>query len=188
MEEGGWWRGWLGQLRVSADCPGAGGAGEPPATGDPPAGTKAAAAATSPGQRHPPGTKGELGAPPPPQRGKRDVPPAWKRFGEEQAPPHRRPRDRCGFCFQATLAFLKPDKQEEELSEAGSSGVCWLSPPREPERSRPVKAAATPRPPVPASQGLSDVNMAFVSQGAAAVFSDLLSPAAQISAQADARG
>lgn len=45
--------------------PGAGSAGDPRATGDPPAGTKAAATATSPGQRHPPGTNGELAALPP---------------------------------------------------------------------------------------------------------------------------
>lgn len=37
---------------------------------------------------------------------------------------------------------------------------------------------AMPRPLVPASQKLSDVNMAFVSQGAAVVFSGLLSPTA----------
>lgn len=99
--------------RVISLGPAAQGTREPPGT--PPAGTKATAAATSPGQRHPPGTNRELAALPPPQRGKRDVPRAWKRFGEEQAPPHRRPRDHCGFCFQATLAFLKPDKQEKEL-------------------------------------------------------------------------
>lgn len=42
--------------------PRAGSAEDPQATGDPPAGTKAAAAATSPGQQHPPGTKGERAA------------------------------------------------------------------------------------------------------------------------------
>lgn len=39
------------------------------------------------------------------------------------------PRDRCGFSFQAALAFLKPDEQEEEpLAEADpwDSAGCLL--------------------------------------------------------------
>lgn len=93
------------------------------------------------------------------------------------------PRDCCGFCFQAALAFLKPDKQEEEpLAEAGSLGFRWLSPPGSPEEqggeSGRSRGHAVPRPLVPASPELSDVNMAFVSQGAAAVLR-LLSPSAQ---------
>lgn len=92
--------------------PGPAAQGPPPRHRGPPAGTKAGAAVTSPGQQH---LQGQTLSWFLCHRGKRDVPPAWKHFGEEQSPPHQRqPRERCGFCFQATPAFLKPDKQDKE--------------------------------------------------------------------------
>lgn len=182
--EGGPWQQWHGQSPQGQQC-----RGPPRGTREPPAGTKAAAAATSPNQRH---LRGQTMTWFLCHRGKRDVPPAWKHFGEEQAPPHQRqPRERCGFCFQATLAFLKPDKQDKEMlfraSQTRGSRILGRSPAVsswELERSRSGKAAAprghtAPRALGPASQKLSDVNMAFVSQGAAVVFSGLLSPTAE---------
>lgn len=79
------------------------------------------------------------------------------------------PQDCCGFCLQAVLAFPKPAKQEEEPLDPRDSAVCSREPGAAGGESGHSRGHAVPQPLVPASPELSDVNMAFVSQGAAAV-------------------
>lgn len=108
---------------------------------------------------------------------------ARKHFGEEKTSPpsNQRPRDRRGFCFRTALAFLNPDKQEKEallwarctnrrqILGGPLAASSWEQ--RGAGRGERLPPTAMPRPPAPAHQELSGVNMAFVSQGAAVLFS-----------------